>query len=30
VMLWSARSGWGRATARPAEEDPEGREMLKR
>jgi hypothetical protein len=30
VMLWSARRGWGRAAARPAIEDPEGREMLER
>ena len=30
VMLWSARRGWGRAAARPAEEDPEGREMMER
>jgi hypothetical protein len=30
LMLWSARRGWGRAAARPAIEDPEGREMLDR
>ena len=30
LMLWSARRGWGRAAARPAIEDPEGREILDR
>jgi hypothetical protein len=30
VMLWSAWRGWGRATARLAAEDPEGREMMER
>ena len=30
AMLWGARRGWGRAAARPAAEDPEGREMMER
>ena len=30
ALLWSAWRGWGRATARLAAEDPEGREMLAR